>query len=445
MIGSRRRFLGSAIYAGASMTFGLGCSPSNRSGVNAPSGSTPAPRAGAASRPRQTVPNHYVVVLFMNGGYDPVLTFDPKEQDKVAATIDCEFRAADRVKGRERMYGPLIGELIRHESDLCIVNGVRLDTVAHIDGFLQTMFGRRVIPGGPPTFVTLAEALPGDAPASVLEFCWPGAPSVETFANLGEGSRERDAAPRILIDPYTARSVLGEERLSYARPPHYDLILRAQRQQLVHALDGYPEQAAAYQHTLTGAGLSHDFLSSIAPAARMRDPKLGMALEVTYASIKQNRAKLHMIEMPWLWFDSHTDNLHIQTKRLSTAFHDLALFIDLLKAERNEFGTLYDQTTVLISTEIGRFPKLNVTRGKDHWPETTWVLFGKGIKKGATVGSTDDHLRGAAIDFRTGRSDAGVLRPIQPQSVWVTLMRACGANLKTANFQESDVLVSALA
>jgi hypothetical protein len=46
-----------------------------------------------------------------------------------------------------------------------------------------------------------------------------------------------------------------------------------------------------------------------------------------------------------------------------------------------------------------------VTSGKDHWPENSWMLLGKGIRRvegGVTLGATDDRLRGRPVDFRSG-------------------------------------------
>jgi uncharacterized protein (DUF1501 family) len=108
---------------------------------------------------------------------------------------------------------------------------------------------------------------------------------------------------------------------------------------------------------------------------------------------------------PALWFDTHSNNGAEQARLVPRAFGLIGQFLKLLKSETGAHGTLLDDTTILIGGEVGRFPRLNVTSGKDHWPENSWMLLGKGIRRvegGVTLGATDDRLRGRPVDFRSG-------------------------------------------
>src|SRR5579871_5259809 len=77
---------------------------------------------------------HYIVLIHLSGGVDTVLTVDPKISAASGGSIDCGYGPDERIRGKRRFYGPQIGPLIRHESDLCLIHGVRIDTVAHPDG-----------------------------------------------------------------------------------------------------------------------------------------------------------------------------------------------------------------------------------------------------------------------------------------------------------------------
>lgn len=51
---------------------------------------------------------------------------------------------------------------------------------------------------------------------------------------------------------------------------------------------------------------------------------------------------------------------------------------------------LLDRTIVMVSSEFGRTPKINVDAGRDHWPKVfSVVLAGGGVKKGYIHGASD--------------------------------------------------------
>ena len=51
---------------------------------------------------------------------------------------------------------------------------------------------------------------------------------------------------------------------------------------------------------------------------------------------------------------------------------------------------MLDSTLVLVSSEFGRTPKINMTAGRDHWPRVFSIVFaGGGFKKGYVYGASD--------------------------------------------------------
>ena len=51
---------------------------------------------------------------------------------------------------------------------------------------------------------------------------------------------------------------------------------------------------------------------------------------------------------------------------------------------------MLDSTLVLVSSEFGRTPKINMNAGRDHWPRVFSIVFaGGGFKKGLVYGSSD--------------------------------------------------------
>jgi uncharacterized protein (DUF1501 family) len=67
---------------------------------------------------------------------------------------------------------------------------------------------------------------------------------------------------------------------------------------------------------------------------------------------------------------------------------------------------LADEVVVVCTSELGRTPRFNGSMGRDHWPYTSMLLTGSGIRGNHVVGSTDDGFIADTIDFATGRPSA---------------------------------------
>jgi hypothetical protein len=87
---------------------------------------------------------------------------------------------------------------------------------------------------------------------------------------------------------------------------------------------------------------------------------------------------------------------------------------------------LLERTLVIWMGEFGRTPKVNLTAGREHYPQVfNAVLAGAGIQGGRVIGKTD--ARGVAI----------VERPIEVPDLFCTFCQALGIDPRTEN--ESNV------
>lgn len=388
--------------------------------ANASSPSVPTPLTSAPPARNQSPQRpHYIVQIFLAGGVDPVLTVDPKVQDDVRAGIDCGYRGDERVRVGGRFYGPLIGGLLPHVDDLAFVHGVRTDTVAHGEGSDLIRSGRH---NGGGSFAELCgSALPGSAPIPRL--------NVMTITD--------DMAP-LLDVPIERQSHRPES--GFARPRWFEDVERFQRSDAQRVFSGYSWMAERFSQRILVASRVHPVLADPLHAGFANDPTLGPALNFTFDALRYNVAKYYFVEVRPLWFDSHTDNWNIQRQRVLPAFADIGHFIEKLKSQRNEFGSLFEQTTIVINSELGRYPKLNTTAGKDHWPENSWVLAGKGVRRGMTVGNTDDRMQGVPVDYRSGRAGGGASRPVFLDALSATILQIAGADPTSLGFAREDVL-----
>jgi uncharacterized protein (DUF1501 family) len=109
-----------------------------------------------------------------------------------------------------------------------------------------------------------------------------------------------------------------------------------------------------------------------------------------------------MSELPELvvW-DSHSDNALNQSRAFDASFAQLHMLVERLLA-----ADLWSTTTILVASEMGRSPLLNALGGKDHWPYTSAMLLGAGVRGGQVFGASDANLIGEKIDFATGEPSA---------------------------------------
>jgi uncharacterized protein (DUF1501 family) len=108
-------------------------------------------------------------------------------------------------------------------------------------------------------------------------------------------------------------------------------------------------------------------------------------------------------------FDTHGDNTG-QNQSFENVFTFLDGFLTALAAEPGAGGgaSLLDQTTVVVCSEFGRTPRLNADGGKDHHPWDSYLLVGKRVRGGVTLGRTDGNQEGVKVNFGTGQpADTG--------------------------------------
>lgn len=108
-------------------------------------------------------------------------------------------------------------------------------------------------------------------------------------------------------------------------------------------------------------------------------------------------------------WDNHAD-IELQTYHYEDLFEGLDLLLaDLEGRSGTAGGSLLDETTVVVFSEMGRTPILSALGGKDHWTFTSALIIGSGVAGGRVVGGYTDALRGAPTSLDDGAvTDSGV-------------------------------------
>ncbi len=106
-------------------------------------------------------------------------------------------------------------------------------------------------------------------------------------------------------------------------------------------------------------------------------------------------------------WDTHGSNVF-----QDASFEDLFGYLDEILLDLDSRagaagGTLLDETTVVVLSEMGRVPQYNSAGGKDHWTWTSAMLIGSGVAGGRAIGSYNETIEGEGVDLASGDVDAG--------------------------------------
>lgn len=107
-------------------------------------------------------------------------------------------------------------------------------------------------------------------------------------------------------------------------------------------------------------------------------------------------------------WDTHANNDSDQNILFEGLFTDLALLLEELALTPGLVGeTMLDETTIVVLSEMGRTPFQNGSGGKDHWPYTSAMFIGAGVRGDRVVGAFDEGQYGLKVDPVSGEVDEG--------------------------------------
>lgn len=129
-----------------------------------------------------------------------------------------------------------------------------------------------------------------------------------------------------------------------------------------------------------------------------------------------------------LSWDTHNANADQATLH-ETTFAGLTQLLDGLAARPGSQtgSTLLDETVVVVFSEFSRTPKLNSQAGKDHWPVTSAMVVGAGVKGGRAFGASTAEIEPALVDFATGTRSASGMTLMHNHFV-AGVLKLCGVD-----------------
>ncbi|MEN0060526.1 MAG: DUF1501 domain-containing protein [Myxococcota bacterium] len=386
-------------------------------------------RAASPSDPR-------LVIVFAYGGWDPTYLFDPKPGSSLVDTPDGEVVEY----GALPLWRPSGGNrtdvhdfLTAYADRMAVVNGVAVNSLVHETCAQKVLTGSVGLAHPPDLGARVADALGRDLPLPYLR-TGAGARPQSLAAQSGVLGYSNQLASLVVPDfaypsatvPYRPDAAASDavsqyldvahSRFAKARPGDVQTV-----QDWRTSLD---RAAAIRQHADQGGFLADP------EGLYQTDP-----FEKAAAALAEGFSRAVFVQDDGYW-DTHSAN-----RLQRPLFHDLFAGLDRLMTALQTAGEA-DRTVVLVISEMGRSPLLNRLEGKDHWPFTSAMLIGPGVRSTLVDGS-DEGLQQRPVDLKTGRPDAAG-RALQAEDVLATTASLMGLDA-SALYPKAEVIRAVVA
>lgn len=378
-------------YAGAAGVFGLLASKANL--FAAPSGQ-----------------KKRLVMVMAQGGWDTTYCLDPKTQ---SAKVDVPSETGEGITrfgaDLDIQTGPtrpgVTGFFTKYASQAAVIRGISVGSVAHQECVKRMATGTRN-ETNPDLCAIVAHGNGNDLPLPYLIL------GDTAFAGEYAVSAGRVGATNqilALLDPAQAYDTAGKK--PYATSAAEDAILSKyagatrDRVQATRGSLGYNKRRV------------DDFVQSIERGKKLvaakggfgaRGRTLAIANQVDLAldALEQDVSHAVMLNTRLGW-DTH-DTITDQSGFYETTFSALTTLMDQMTTRpgRTAGSKMIDDTVILCFSEFSRTPKLNENNGKDHWPITSAMVIGAGVKGGRAFGATTNAVETTPVDFATGAKSA---------------------------------------
>lgn len=131
-----------------------------------------------------------------------------------------------------------------------------------------------------------------------------------------------------------------------------------------------------------------------------------------------------MVRIPGGW-DTHGGNQAVGGQ-MDTLFDSLdQLMAHLAVTPGRDARWLLDEVVVVCCSELGRTPRFNGAQGRDHWPFTSMLVAGSGVRGNRVLGATDDGFIAHDVDYDSGQISASG-KPIGCENVGTALLQLGG-------------------
>lgn len=391
------------------------------------------PRARtAAAATTAKRPSRYLQ-LCIAGGMDALYSFDPKEPSQVDRRVVVPYKPDKIVHTKHHKLAPYMSPLAGQAERFALVNGIAGGTVSHEFGLTMNYYYST-------DFVTARDvSLAGDigaafSPSPDLWEVRVGIP----FAVPGRGPRGKTIV--LTPDSYLQSFELKRD------PARFDRVTDRLRKSLTSTTAPNAKESVRAALTLWDrlmpsvpiAEPTIDF-ASLHSTAELLEGETKAQAQLVAVIAKYVATALHLLEtdvvrsvfvvIPGKW-DSHNQHHGTASSNVEIFASVLSWALERMAAHQLPGGTsLLDETLVVASSELGRFPILNVRQGKDHYPEICALFAGGGVRPGQ-FGVTDGLMAGRPVSLTSGATAPKATRQPVVSDIGATIRSMFGLPLR---------------
>lgn len=359
-------------------------------------------------------------MVLLSGGHDTLYTTDPKTAADVDSMVALPGNNQQTVGGELRL-GTSFAPLARWSSRLSAINGVQVQTANHDTGQKQFVHLKTNISDSMPSVLDVIASRRDGQPLGVA-YLNVSARSMHTPAYFGTA----DAFYFGDVDIFEqAASATPDELMTLAH------VLRDKAIAVSRSASGWIEgkQTATYMREVA------DFFERVAKVPALQAEQrsadyvtqaMSENLERALWLIEHDLACGVVVDIGLMGWDTHIRNDPKQSEMNGNFAGFFDEFLGELDRRRNAHGKLLDQTVTIVGSELGRFPRQNDMLGKDHLPQTSFLIGGPGLVAGKTFGATGRRMEGLPISYRDGRQVAAAGRVPLLDDMGATMLRLAG-------------------
>ncbi|MEM9478568.1 MAG: DUF1501 domain-containing protein [Verrucomicrobiota bacterium] len=375
----RRRFMAKA----AGSLLGVGVMP----GVISKAQAAGAKAAKVAPRKK---PAKNIIYLYMSGGMSHLDTFNPRPD------ADPEIRGdvkAIKTKADGILLSEYLPKLADHTDKMAIIRSMTSKTGAHQQGqyLMRTSYARRSTIRHP------------HLAAWNLKYKGRGNDTLPGFVCVNGSSRQVGAG---FFDSSHSPLVIGKPEEGLTDIAHFSDVNEDQflaRRKMSLDLDKefrsrYDDKRISAYTAMYDDAVKLMHSDDLAAFDLTKEPKevrdsygdntMGQGCLLARRLVQRG---VNSVEVRMTSWDTHVENFD----RVSSQAATLDAALSALLADLESHGLL-DDTIVVLATEFGRTPKINVNNGRDHYPQCfTTAIAGGGIKGGTLFGDSD--VNGAEV------------------------------------------------
>ena len=383
--------------------------------------------AAGAAKPKK------LLTVFVSGGWDTTYALDAKQG---ASGVDSPQGDLENVGQLVYLADPSRPNarsfFEQHGALTTVVNGIQVQSINHPDCAKRMLTG--TASDTSPDFSTIVAHELGSSKSAPLLALGPTA----FTGNLGSIAVRTGTVTQLktLMDPdaaFPGADLLPTQRFrpDAAEAKAIDSYVKKRANALFGGSAANGKNQARVQDFLASRERGEAFKKFSDAFADELEFSLDINVQIDIAvrALTEGLSQSVHLETPFGW-DTHTEN-ELQGPLQEELFLSLTTLVEKLQVTPGtEAGSkLIDETVVVVVSEMGRTPKLNIDGGKDHWPVTSAIVLGGGLKGARTLGGTDDTLQSRKVDFATGQpSEAG--KTVQYGNFAAAVLEAVGVDSK---------------